>query len=472
MLVGAGWTMAQGPAAAPAALPISSAVNHSSNYQVYPTIGDSGTMQQTPAPATDRPSCIPAEACAPGSGGAMIYADADYLLYKVRNGNIPPTASVVPVGLISVNVTDQLTTAPGGPIFNSTPSVVGFAPVSIVSNAAFGTGSKTDYGSQNGARFYLGFWGDSEKTWGLEAVGMFLDRGIDHFSAVSGESPNQFIIDTGFSRNLFLVSGTSQALLSSFPVLVVRQSQTSIVGNGSNDLYGGELNARCVGVRLGCVDFGGLLGFRYLLYKDELTVASNTSLVHPDGFPLTDGDASASLSQNLNFSTLDRIRIWNQFFGGQAGIDIDAKFGSFFINLRGKVAVGDMHQMAQVDGVTMVVNNDPTHITPASSTTLGGLLSSPADSGQHIRDRFTYIPEMNLKVGYQFTNWLRGYVGYDVMVIGNAARAGDSTVTNTINTAVSVAGSNNNITIAQPTFRFQDRDVMIQGLTFGMELTY
>ena len=80
--------------------------------------------------------------------------------------------------------------------------------------------------------------------------------------------------------------------------------------------------------------------------------------------------------------------------------------------------------------------------------------------------------EVNLKLGYQFTTWLRGYVGYDALELNHVARAGDSTVLTSYNTAVSVAGSTNTVSLSQPTFAFSQHDVLVQGLTFGFEVTY
>jgi hypothetical protein len=396
-----------------------------------------------------------------------MYTDADYLLYHIRRGHLPPTASVVPVGLLSVNSTDLFTTSPTTP---GTPGNTRTAilPVSIQSNAAFATGTDTEFGSQNGGRFQLGFWCDPEQTWGLEATGMLLERGSDHFAAITGSSNNAFNIPTGLRQNLFLVGGMTPTLLRSFPIIVTRESTSSFVGSTSNTMYGGELNSRCVGMRIGCVDIGGLAGFRYLLYKEDLTLASSTRLTSVPGVA---DPGTTSLPTDLNFSTLDRIRLWNHFFGGQAGVDFDIKCGSFFLYARGQLALGDMHQVAQVNGITQVTNNDPRTL-PASSTTAGGLLSSPADIGRQSRDRFAYLPEVNLKLGYQFTSWLRGYVGFDALMIDHAARAGDSSSINTVNANVTVAGSANTANVATPSFRFRDSDVWAQGLTFGMEVRY
>jgi hypothetical protein len=471
LLVSAGWAAAQAPAAQPApGAPAAGGPAPPSGGFVYPN----GPVADEPIPSLSGPvpngSCLPDGACVPGGGGGcVLYGEADYLLFRIRDSRIPNTATVVPVGLLATPTTNAATTiTPAGtPAGTTTTTQSNFATASITSNGAFANGLKTEFSSQNGGRFRLGFWADPEQTWGLEATGLLLERGTDHFSAVQGAAPNQFVVPGGTANQSLIVGGVLTPV-SSTQVFLPRASTASLVGSASNTLYGGEINARCVGLRFGCVDVGGLFGFRYLLYKDELGFVNNVRLFLPPGFS---DPAGAGFTRDLDFTSADRIRMWNHFFGGQAGIDMDIKFGSFFIYARGQLALGDMHQVAQVDGLTQVNNRTP-GTSPPSNTVLGGLLSSPVDLGHHSRDRFSYIPEVNVKFGYQFTSWLRGYVGYDALVIGHAGRAGDSSTTSTVNSNVSVAGSSATVNVNQPTFRFRDTDVWAQGLTFGMEVRY
>jgi hypothetical protein len=404
----------------------------------------------------------------------VFYSSVDYLLWKVRSGSLPATATSVPVGLISVDISDLFTTNPALPGTTSGQQVVGFAPVSITNTATFGAGPRTETGSQNGARFTLGWWVDPEMTFGVESSVFILEPGSDAFAAISANSGNQFLVDSGFTRNLFLVQGGVQTPLATFPIFVPREARSSLVGTFSNTFYGGELNARCVGLRFGALDFGGLVGFRYLNYKEDLAIANQLQLFRPAGLAPTLADETFSLSDNLTFATNDRIRVRNQFYGAQVGADLDAKFGAFFVYTRVKLAVGTMHQTADVLSTTRVVNNDTRGfvISPPGLLTPGGLLASPADVGRRTRDAFGFVPELNLKVGYQVTSWLRAYAGYDALVMTNAARAGTSSVVNTLNTQVQVANSGTTINVNQPTFRFREQDVWVQGVSFGLEARY
>lgn len=441
---------------------------------------------QGPAPANyyaQPPAAGPAAPSAPGlsqavhdygGDGPSLYFSADYLLWKIREGAIPATAATVPVGLISVNVGDTFVNAAGAPLngLNAAAAAVGFAPVSIVTNTQFGGARSTDYGEQMGFRLTAGAWLDAEAGVGVEASFFMLERGAEARSAVAAVSGNQFLVDTGFSRNVFLVQGGMQSSIGNFQVFAVRETTSATYLTAANNLLGLEANVRCRTLQFGCVDLGLLVGPRYIMFRDEIALANNTRLFRPAGFPITDGDASASLSSDLTFTTQDRIRVYNHFVGGQIGGEVDAKFGSFFINSRLKGGVGTIFQHANVDSNTRVINNDPAVTTPASRATSGGLLVGPADVGQHDKTRFGFVGEFNLKVGYQITDWLRGYVGYDGLYLGHVARAGASSVINTLNTNVRVANSTNNVNVSAPAFRFNDQDLWAQGVNFGFELSY
>jgi hypothetical protein len=497
LIVAAGWAAAQAPPAppnaAPPAMPAASPTplpggagnsippGPGTGNQSPPVLGTTtvpGMPQSGPANAMNNfgpnanapagPGCLsPDDVNGYGRGGCVLFASAEYLLWRVESGRIPQTTNVIPVGLLSVNTSNLFTANPASPGFQAGTPTVGFVPVAITNNATFDPNINT--GDQNGARFTLGIWSDPDMNWGVEASFFFLDRGSDNFAAVAATSGNQFVLNTGFTQNLILVSGTTQTVLNTFPIIAIRETTASFSGNAYNTLLGGELNGRCVGMRYGCVDYGGLLGFRYLMFHDALFINDNVRLFRPAGFPITQGDASASLSSDLNFQTQDGIRTWNHFFGAQAGLDCDAKFGPFFVYLRGTVAVGTMYQVADVASQTNVINNDPTSVQPPSRLVQGGLLAGPLDVGRHTRTRLSVIPAGQLKVGYQVCTWLRAFVGYDGMNLNNVARAGNASTLNTLSTNVQIAGSANTFNVQAPTFRFRDQDVWVNGLSFGLE---
>jgi len=161
-----------------------------------PPPGAAGNLPAAPA--------LPPEAYYDNTGGTLIYTGADYLLWKVRGFKLPSTVSAVPVGLIAVDVSDLFTADPTVP---GTPGqqVTGFVPVSIASQGQFSQTS-SDPGFMNGARVTLVAWTDPTHAFGIEASGFFLERGIDHQNVSTANQSNQFILDTGLRRTVFLVN--------------------------------------------------------------------------------------------------------------------------------------------------------------------------------------------------------------------------------------------------------------------------
>jgi hypothetical protein len=484
VFVGAGWAAAQAPAPPATGKPAAYSPAGSGGTVYAPAAADAAPHPVSAPQAGPGDPVLPAGACDGGpGGGCQLYFGADYLLWKVRNTTIPTTASVLPVGVLAVDTTDLQTTnltqagVPGG-----TPTT-GFVPALIRSSAVFPNGNSIDAGTHSGGRFTGGFWADSDQTWGLEASFFVLERLGTDFTATSGNNVNQFLVNTGFSQSLFQIvpamAGTpqSQTLLSSFPVFFVRQATSMLTGNSSNQLWGAEINGRCGTIHFGCLTLGGLIGFRYVDFHEDLALDGNLRLFQPPGLPPTQADTidpttgTRALSSDLSFLTHDSIKTFNHFYGGQIGGVADLCYGNCFLNLRWKIGMGDMHQMAQIDNSTMIINNDPASRAPASGTSAGGLLTSPLDNGQHSRDRIAWVPEVNLKIGYNITSCLRATVGYDFLLVTNVLRPGDQTGTANINTTVTLANTNV-INVTQPTFRFKDSDLWAQGFNFGLEFRY
>jgi hypothetical protein len=143
-----------------------------------------------------------------------------------------------------------------------------------------------------------------------------------------------------------------------------------------------------------------------------------------------------------------------------------------YINTRLKGGVGTIFRKAQINSATQLINNDPVAIQPQTQLAGGGLLVGPADVGSQNDNRFGFLGEFNLKVGYQVSDNLRMFVGYDGLYMGHMARAGLGSTINTLSTTITVANSTNQAQVSAPAFRFKEQDVWVQGLSCGVELQY
>jgi hypothetical protein len=436
------------------------------------------------------------------AGGYQLYLSGDYLLWRMRKQGVPSTVTILPQGLIVATnqnsfftqdpATGLLTPATGNAL---NAPVQRFLPFLASTQATFSTGPTLDLGEQSGGRFTLGYWFNPEQDFGLEGRGFFIDKRSTSFNSTSENQPALFSINTGLvNQTIVLTPATAfapatQTVQRTEPLVIVRQTTSTVLGNGSTSMWGSELNARSTCFQIGCVTFGGLAGFRYLNVSEELTVGntidlrtpSNPALIptildptDPTGTRTIPSPINNALPNPIDFTTSDLIQTHNHFYGAQAGVEMEILCGRFFLDARAQLGVGVVHETVTINSTTTSLDAIPG--TPASANgnavMPGGLLTGPLDNGKYSRDRIGWLQETNLKLGYNFTNWLRGYVGYDIVYLSKVARPSDQAGLSTLNTVVQVGGSTTNININQPTFHFRDSSMTGQGLNFGLELRY
>jgi hypothetical protein len=319
-------------------------------------------------------------------------------------------------------------------------------------------------GDHEGGRLTIGYWFDPAQSCGIEISGFDLQPRTSNFiSTTNGATAGAglFTVNTGLATTLTSPPAPA-ALAGTLPVVFLGQASGSAVVAQTTELWGGEVNVDATGAFFGPVRVGGLLGFRYLELRDKLLLGTKEMVtltpqaVNPVLPFLVTGNGL------LPFSTLDTIGTRNRFYGGQAGLEVEAPCGCFFLRARGKIALGDMHESADVLGFTAT----PGAVFP------GGLLSSPADTGRHVRDRIAVIPEANIKLGVFITSRLTAYAGYDVFYISDVIRPGDQSRMGSSQTNVTVAGTTSTVSLPQPGFQFQGNHLWVQGFNFGMEFRY
>jgi hypothetical protein len=218
----------------------------------------------------------------------------------------------------------------------------------------------------------------------------------------------------------------------------------------------------------------GLVGFRYLDLHDDLNVHNSVRLFLPPGFEDLNGvglPLNTNLPTDLSYTTADAIRTQNRFYGGQVGLDLDMSVGRFIADLLFKTALGVMHQSVDILGTTQTVSTFGSGGTLANATP-GGLLSSPLDIGNHSHNRIAFVPEINVKLGYQVLPNVRAYVGYDFLYLSSVVRAGDQVGVSGSTIQATVANTTQQITINQPAFRYKSSDMTINGINFGAEFRY
>ena len=107
--------------------------------------------------------------------------------------------------------------------------------------------------------------------------------------------------------------------------------------------------------------------------------------------------------------------------------------------------------------------NEKVEITGGSSLnglpTTGGIFTGSTNSNVFQKNRFSMVPEVGVKVGYQLTDYLRASVGYNFLYWTDVVRGAEQ-----IDPILLGSG--------RPAFASRTSDFWTQGLTLGLELRY
>lgn len=90
------------------------------------------------------------------------------------------------------------------------------------------------------------------------------------------------------------------------------------------------------------------------------------------------------------------------------------------------------------------------------------------NQGTFERDEFTFVPEMNFKLGYRFRDHVEMTVGYTFVMFNDVALAGDN-----VDRVVDASFLNSPGPFGtRPAFDFQDSSLWVQGLDLGLAITF
>ena len=153
-------------------------------------------------------------------------------------------------------------------------------------------------------------------------------------------------------------------------------------------------------------DVTGLVGFRYWSFYENLTFNTNSPYI--------------AVPADV-WETQDKFNAENNFYGGQLGIILNYDYCDFFINAKGKVALGAMCSELEIDGY-LVTNEFDNYGDPQYFE--GGFFTAPSNIGRHKKTNFSVIPEIDINLGYKFCDGIQLEIGYTAMYISNVLWAG------------------------------------------------
>ena len=359
----------------------------------------------------------------PNAPCGRFYVSGEYLLWWTKKDHTPPLVTT--------------STDPTGFGFLGQPNTV----------VLFGGDLGRD--PRSGFRGNAGLWLDDCCREALEIGGFFLGQRSTNFSAASG--PNGVLARPFFNVN----ANTEFAQLVAFPGI----STGTVSIHAPSSLWGLDTNLRC-NVCCGCdYRFDVLGGFRFLRLDESITIVEQIQGLAGAPPPFT----------NAQTTVIDSFATRNNFYGGQLGVAGEWKRGPWFVDLRGKLALGATDQRIDINGSET--------ITDAAGNTRnfnGGLLALSSNIGRFHKTQFSVVPELGVTLGYQLTDTVRLYAGYNILYWTRVVRPGDQIdrnldVTKIPNFAVAGAtptGQN------FPGVLFKQTDYWAQGLVLGFEIRY
>jgi hypothetical protein len=209
-------------------------------------------------------------------------------------------------------------------------------------------------------------------------------------------------------------------------------------------------------------------GFFQTRGRDEETsfgIFLGPRFAHLDDNLLTQ-ESLTSVASRSRFDLQDVFQTENSFLGGEIGLRTRRRRGRINMDVGLQLAVGATHQELDIRGSNTVT---PANGLPA--TTAGGFLAQSSNIGSYDRTRFSLIPALDLKLGYQAASGWRFSVGYSLMYWTNVLRAAEQ-IDTTINEDFFAPPILPSTGANRPAPLFRESDYLAHGLTFGIEKSW
>lgn len=382
-------------------------------------------------------ACDDCSSCYPGN---RFYMSGEFLLWWTKGSPLPP---LVTTGSI----------ANGG-----NAGALGNPDTRVL----FGDDDVADQ-LRTGARFMMGYWFDDCRRWGIDGGFFFLNKQHDNFN----DSSNG---DRVITRPAMFINPTRAVEIVSTPGVGNNPPPTAgtINVNHESSFWGGEFNFRR-NLWCNCDSFIDVIaGYRYLRLDESLSI-TETPVVLADSI---NANGVVVIPAGTLFVVNDQFKTNNQFHGGQLGLVGETRRGAWSLGWSAKVGLGNTRQTVDILGstaITVPVNN--VGIQPGTFNFTGGALALPSNMGRYSRDVFTVVPEIGLNVGYQLTDNLRLFAGYNFLYWSRVVRPGEQIdlVVNQEQLAPPIAVPGNP---PRPALLFRQSDFWAQGINLGLEFRW
>ncbi len=337
-----------------------------------------------------------------------------------------------------------------------TTSAQGVLPVAGAAGVtnAFGGGDGIDSGLLTGYSLSGGTYLDSCQKFGVggRVFGIFQNSqtrtltsdgstsvGVPLFN-VGGGLP---IINGGFGvEDAFLVAfrnGNNQ------PV-----SSGTVTGRSDLNMIGAEASGYVLLGRSCDHRIDMLSGYTFNKLKDSVTLVSE----------VTDNFTGNLIPNGTIFRTNDLFETNNQFHGAHLGVLSTVMHKRISFSTMAKVAFGNMNQTVSVRGFSSREFNGVAGFP-------GGIFTQPSNIGEYARNKFAFLPEMQIKMGYSLSECIQLTTGYSFMYWSSVALAGNQ-MDRTIDFSQALGGP----AAPRPAFNFVDSGYWMHGVNLGLTMTY
>lgn len=383
-----------------------------------------------------------------------LYGGVDYLLWWLDGAPLKvPLVSTGPISSTHHGFVDRPET-----------TILYGAPHS----PAKGGNDSQDFPSFSGTRVTVGGWLDSAHGFALEGSGFLLEKRGAGFTARSNQDGSPIINIPVFNPIPYTPGGgragglppNEDGLPASLPLEPDRfDGDAGVFAGGVKvtntlQLWGADVTGVAVLYRTPSLEVSGLAGFQYL----------NLS----EGFGLVYESVGVSgFYTGLSGKAFDSFKTTNRFYGAGLGVRGKYTYGPWSAEATARLGIGATNEILSVNGGYQAVNFGAPGLTSGPE----GVFAQPANEGRFSSTRFAVMPQVQLKLGYDVTSWLRLSVGYDVLYISEVIRPGDQ-----ISHYVPKGQTFNQAGVApsttSPVKLFRSTDFLAQGLTIGASFRF
>jgi hypothetical protein len=317
-------------------------------------------------------------------------------------------------------------------------------------------------GTAHGFRINGGFWRPSDQRLGVEVGSIYVAPVSNTVFARSSDEGIPLIARPFVSA----LTGAQSILLVASPGL----TSGSALSRASTLFWSIEANA-LYNLFRSCPDncrywsLNLLGGYRFAEFQEQISLSQRSVVLPGRTIPyyLTQVGSPTAVEVRDQFDAL------NKFHGGQVGVQSLFYSGRWFVGATGKVAFGATNQRVIVDGASAATNI----AAGTNSQVLGGLYANASNIGRYRTDHFAILTDLNLNLGYNFTRWLTGTVGYNFVHLSAVARPGNMYNGRVDPSLVPTSGTYGTGAVGPVgAFTYPQDDFFLHGLNFGFQIRF